>query len=297
MLLKGLYTVVITPMTASGDLDEEGFRRNLRFQLSHPVDGIVVLGTTGEAPTLNEKEKETVIRIAAEEIKGKVRLVVGTGSNSTRQTVENTVKAKALGADIALVVTPYYNKPTQEGIFLHFKEVSKAALPICIYNIQGRTGQNIQTDTLKRIVDLPLIAAVKESSGNISQMSDVIEMIGRHRPNFSVMCGDDALTLPLIALGGHGVLSVVSNILPGPVSELVKAALAGDFVKAQQLHYELMPIFRTAFIETNPGPIKAAMALCGMAAGPCRLPLCAPISENLAKLKQVVETFPKEWRA
>jgi 4-hydroxy-tetrahydrodipicolinate synthase len=294
MLMKGLYTVVITPLTPSGDLDEDGFKRNLRFQLGK-VDGIVVLGTTGEAPTLTAKEQETLIRIAREEVKGKAPLVVGTGSNSTRQTVENTAKAKELGADIALVVTPYYNKPTQEGIFLHFKEISNVGLPFCVYNIQGRTGQNIQTDTLQRIADLPHAIGVKESSGSISQMSDVIETIGRHRPDFSVMCGDDALTLPLIALGGLGVLSVVSNLVPKPVSDLVKAALRGDFVKAQEIHYELMPIFRAAFIETNPGPIKAAMAMCGMAAGPCRLPLCAPLPENLAKLKQVIDTFPKEW--
>lgn len=294
MDLKGLYTVVITPLTQAGDIDEEGFRRNLRFQLGK-ADGIVVLGTTGEAPTLTPKEQERVICIAVEELKGKVPLVVGTGSNSTKQAVENTAKAQSLGADYALVVTPYYNKPTQEGIFLHFKEISRVGLPFCVYNIQGRTGQNIQTDTLKRIADLPHAIGVKESSGNISQMSDVIEMIGRHRPGFSVMCGDDALTLPLIALGGHGILSVVSNLVPRPVSNLVHAALRGDFAKAQQLHYELMPIFRAAFIETNPGPIKAAMAMCGMAAGPCRLPLCAPLPENLAKLKQVIDALPKEW--
>lgn len=295
MLLKGLYTAVVTPFTGNEELNEEGFRHNLRFQVAH-VDGILVLGTTGETPTLTEKEKEIIIRIATDEIKSKVPLMIGTGSYSTKQTIENTAKAKALGADIALIVTPYYNKPTQEGLYRHFKEVSSAVdLPICIYNIQGRTGQNIQTETLKRISDLPNVIGVKESSGNIVQMSDVIETIGRHRADFSIMCGDDAFTLPLIALGGHGAISVVSNLVPRPISDLIKAVLHRDMTKAQELHYALMPIFKSAFIETNPIAIKAAMEMCGMAAGPCRLPLCELLADNAKKLKQVINTLPKEW--
>lgn len=293
--MKGLYTVVVTPFDAKGELDEKGLRKNLRFQVER-ADGIVVLGTTGETPTLTEAEKERVIRIAVEEVKGKLPLMVGTGCYSTRQTVDNTAKAKALGADMALIVTPYYNKPTQEGIYRHFKEVSSAVdLPVCVYNIQGRTGQNIQTDTLKRIADLPHVIGVKEASGQIPQMSDVIEMIGRHRPGFRVMSGDDALTFPLIALGGHGVLSVVSNLIPMPIREMTHAALSGDLKKAQTLHYQLMPLFRAAFIETNPIPIKAAMEMCSMAAGACRLPLCPLTSENTVKLQQVINAIPKEW--
>jgi len=293
--MKGLYTVVVTPFTKKGDLDEVGLRRNLRFQIDK-TDGIVVLGTTGETPTLTEDEKERVIRIAVEEVKGKLPLVVGTGSYSTRQTIEHTAKAKDLGADMALIVTPYYNRPTQEGIYCHFKEITSAVdLPVCVYNIQSRTGQNIQTDTLKRIADLPHIIGVKESSCNISQIGDVIESIARQRPGFCVMSGDDALTLLTISLGGDGILSVVSNLIPRPIREMTHAALKGDFDKARELHYQLMPIFRAAFIETNPIPIKAAMEMCGMAAGPGRLPLCPLLPDNASKLKHVVNTLPKEW--
>lgn len=275
-------------MTPKGDLDEAGFRQNLRFQLGK-VDGIVVLGTTGETPTLSEQEKETIIRIAAEEINGHVPLVVGTGSYSTKQTIENTAKAKALGADIALIVAPYYNKPTQEGLYRHYKEIASAIdIPICVYNIQGRAAVNIHTATLERIADIPGIIGVKEASGSSSQMSDVIETIASQRPEFSVMSGDDALALPLIALGGHGVISVVSNLVPDLVSALVKACLSDDMKKAQELHYQLMPLCRAAFIETNPIPIKAAMEMCGMAAGPCRLPLCELSNENVSKLKEAI---------
>lgn len=295
-MLRGVYTAIITPFTESGEVDFEGLSHNLQYQLQKGIDGIVVLGTTGETPTLTEKEKEAIIRFAVKEVKGKTHLMVGTGSYSTRQTIENTAKAKDLGADSALIVTPYYNKPTQEGLYLHFKAVTAACnLPICIYNIQGRTGQNILTDTLKKISDLPGIIGVKEASGNIAQMSDVIETIGRKRSQFSVLSGDDALTLPLISLGGHGVISVVSNLIPGPIIQMTHAALKGDFCKARELYYQLMPTFKAAFIETNPIPIKAAMQMRKMPAGPCRLPLCNLLPENDLKLQQVIHSQPPQW--
>lgn len=295
MELKGLFTVVVTPFTTSETLDKEAFRKNLRFQLDK-VDGIVVLGTTGEAPTLTDHESEEIIRIAVEEINHKIPLMVGTGTYSTKKTIENTAKAKDLGADMALVVNPYYNKPTQEGLYRHFKDLTAAVdFPICAYNIQGRCCVNIHTHTLERIADLPNIVGVKEASGDITQIGEVIGKIARQRPGFSVMSGDDALTLPLIALGGHGILSVVSNLIPRPIHEMVKAALKGDMEHARMLHHQLMPIFKGAFIETNPIPIKSAMQMCGMAAGPCRSPLCDLTPENAAKLKHIVGTIPKNW--
>jgi 4-hydroxy-tetrahydrodipicolinate synthase len=296
MELKGLFTAIITPFDDQDRLNEKGLRQNLRFQLQHGVDGIVVLGTTGETPTLTTQEKERVIQIAFEEIKGRSKLIVGTGSYSTLQTIEQTQRAEQLGADSALIVTPYYNKPTQEGLYRHFKAICKeTSLPICLYNIQGRTGQNIQTDTLKRLADLPNVIGVKEASGNVIQMNEVLESISNSYSRFKVVSGDDILTLPLLALGGHGVISVVSNLVPKPIKRLVEAGLKGDFHLARHLHYQLLPLFRAAFIETNPIPIKTAMNLSGMAAGHCRLPLCDLLPDHFQKLKAIVETLPLEW--
>ncbi len=296
MKLRGLYTALVTPFDSIGKLDKEGLRRNLRYQLQHQVDGVVVLGTTGEDPTLNPQERQAVIEIAVEEIKGKATLIVGTGSYSTELTIVATKKAQQMGADAALIVTPYYNKPTQEGLYRHFAAICETvSLPICIYNIQGRTGQNLQTDTLQRLMPFSSIIGVKEASGNMMQISDVIESAQHNRTQLSILSGDDALTLPLMALGGHGVISVASNLIPGPIHDLVKAASSEDFVKARVLHYQLLPFFKAAFIETNPIPIKAAMQLYGMAAGPCRLPLCdlAPTSFN--QLKTILNSLPPSW--
>jgi 4-hydroxy-tetrahydrodipicolinate synthase len=296
MQLKGLYTAIITPFDSHGKLDKEGLRCNLRYQLQHQVDGIVVLGTTGESPTLTSHEKQTIIEVALEEVKGKATLMVGTGSYSTDMTIAETKKAKDMGADAALVVTPYYNKPTQEGLYRHFAALCQAvSFPICVYNIQGRTGQNLQTETLQRLMSFPSIIGVKEASGNIMQMNEVIEMAKQHRPHLSILSGDDALTLPLMALGGHGTISVVSNLLPNLLQNLVQATLNGDFASARDWHYQLLPLFKAAFIETNPIPIKAAMQLCGMAAGPCRLPLCDLASTSLNQLKQVLNMLPSSW--
>lgn len=287
---QGVYTALVTPFDAKGQLDEEGLRKNIRHQIACGIDGIVPLGTTGESPTLSSKEKEHIISIAIEEAKGKIAVMVGTGSYSTQQTIENSLLAQKKGADMVLIVTPYYNRPTQEGIFQHFKAVASAiTVPIILYNIQGRTGQNIATDTLKRIADLPGIIGIKEASGNMGQISDVIEMVARHHPNFSVMSGDDALTFPIMAMGGLGIISVAANLIPKQVKSLVTAIQKGDYKTARELHFQLMPFFRAAFIETNPIPIKAAMSHYGMPAGSCRLPLCDMSPENLSKLKAVLQ--------
>lgn len=296
--VKGVYTALVTPFNKKGEVDEEGFIKNVHHQLKNGVDGLVTLGTTGEAPTLSEKEKERLVKITVKETKGKAVVMIGTGSYSTEQTIKNTQCAEKLGADMALIVTPYYNKPTQEGLYRHFKTICEnTKLPVLLYNIQGRTGQNIQTDTLKRLADIPQIIGVKEASGNITQINEVIEMIGRHRKDFCIMSGDDSFTLPIMALGGCGVISVVSNLLPKMVKELVQAMLKGDYEKAKTIHFELMPIFRGAFVETNPIPIKAAMELCGMASGPCRLPLCDLTENNQKGLQQLLKQYTTEVRS
>jgi 4-hydroxy-tetrahydrodipicolinate synthase len=284
-MIKGVYTACITPFTEEYEIDEEGFRENLQFQIASGVDGLVILGTTAESPTLSEEEQEIVLKIALEEAKGRLPVWVGTGSYSTKEAIKKTIKAKVMGADGALVVTPYYNKPTQEGLFRHFEAIAHSTkFPIIVYNIQGRTGQNLSTDTLKRLSYLPEIVGVKEASGNINQMIEVIETIAPARPEFSVMSGDDALTLPLMSLGGAGVISVASNLIPKEIREMVLFALKGDFHEARKLHYELMPIFRDAFIETNPTPIKFMMGKMGMKAGPVRLPLSPLLPENEQKI-------------
>lgn len=289
--IEGVYTALVTPFDAEGRLDEEGLRNNIRFQIASGVDGIVPLGSTGEAPTLSLQEKERVIQISIEEAKGKVLVMVGTGSYSTQQTIENMRLAENLGADMALVVSPYYNKPTQEGLYRHFKAVAESSsLPLIIYNVQGRTGQNVAIETLKRLADIPKIAGVKEASGNISQIGEVIEIIARHRADFSVLSGDDNLTLPLMAMGGHGIISVVSNLIPKEIKKMVQAIAAEDYALAREIHYQWMPLFRGAFIETNPIPIKTAMNLCGLPSGECRLPLCELLPENEQKLHAILQS-------
>jgi 4-hydroxy-tetrahydrodipicolinate synthase len=291
MKVSGVFTALVTPMK-SGEVDYDGLRKNIRFQIKNGVNGILPLGTTGETPTLSREEQDKIIKLAVEEAAGKIPVMVGTGSNSTEHTVENTRIAKELGADIALVVTPYYNKPSQEGIYLHFKTITgKVDIPLVIYNIQSRTGTNIETATLKRIAGLPHIIGVKEASCNINQMGDVINSIAKNHKNFSVMSGDDAYTLPLLSLGGDGVISVVSNLVPDLVVKMVKAGLNGDFIKARALHYQLLPVFKGAFIEGNPTSIKTAMNICGMPAGECRLPLCGMSAENEKKLKEILKNM------
>jgi 4-hydroxy-tetrahydrodipicolinate synthase len=216
-------------------------------------------------------------------------MMIGTGTNSTATTIAQTKLAEEHGADSALVIIPYYNRPTQNGIFLHFEAVAKSTkLPIMIYNCPGRCGQNISLETIKRLFKIPNIVGIKEASGSISQISDTIALANEFRPDFTILSGDDSLTLPTITLGGHGIISVVSNLLPKEIVKLTRALQNGDFKEAQQLNFELLPIFRAAFIETNPAPIKAAMNFHCLPAGPCRLPL-APLEEaNAKKLTEVL---------
>ena len=291
MELKGVYTAMVTPFREDR-IDEAGLVQNIRTQLAAGISGLVFLGTTGESSTLTDEEQKKVIEIGVQETKGKAAVIIGTGSYSTRQTVEKTRRAKEMGAEVALIVTPYYNKPTQEGIYRHFEAISSNVdLPILVYNIQGRTGVNIETPTLLRIASLPNVIGVKEASGNIVQIGEVLLSVRKKFPSFVVLSGDDGLTLPIMVLGATGVISVVSNLVPERVVSLVDAALKGRFHEARQIHEELSPLFKLAFIEVNPTPIKYAMDLCGMAAGPCRLPLCEMRRESqeilAAKLREM----------
>lgn len=281
--LRGAFTALITPMTETGAVDYEGFRRLIAFQIEAGIDGLVPLGTTGETPTLDEDEEEKLIGIAVKENRGRVPLVIGTGSNSTRHMVGYTKRAQDLGADAALVVTPYYNKPNDSGLIRHFEEAASVGLPVMVYNIASRTGRNIPLSLMETISQIPGIIGVKEASGDITQMGDTIQRIASPRNAvgnaFSVLSGDDGLTLPLLALGGDGVVSVISNLIPDKVAALVKAGLAGDFTQCRRLHYELLPFMKAAFVETNPVPIKTAMSWAGLPGGAARLPL-GPLSKQ-----------------
>lgn len=283
-MIKGVYTALITPFTDDLKLDLEGFRENIRFQIQEGVDGLVILGTTAESPTLTSDEQEECIRVAVEEVQNRVPLWVGTGSASTEETVKKTLKAKELGADGALIVTPYYNRPTQEGLYQHFATVAtKTSFPIILYSILGRTGVNLSVETCLRLMEFPEIVGIKEASGNLSQM---MEIIRQKKPHFSVLSGDDNLTLPLISVGGHGVISVLSNLIPSQICKLTHLALEGNYDEAREIHYRLLPLIQMAFIESNPSPIKTMMKTLGMKSGPVRLPLTSLTQENHWKLEQ-----------
>jgi len=290
---RGAFTALVTPMTESGDVDYDGYRRLIEFQLEQGIDGIVPLGTTGESPTIDEDEEEKIIEITMKTAGGKIPVIVGSGSNDTKHMAEYVRRAKRHGADAALVVTPYYNRPNDDGLIRHFEAAANAGVPIIIYNIASRTGRNIPTPLMKEIAKIPNIAGVKESSGDINQMGDVIREIAIPSKNsnnrFWVLSGDDALILPLTSMGGDGVISVVSNLLPAKVKALTKAALDGNYEEARAIHYELLPFIKAAFVETNPVPIKQALNWAGLPAGPARLPMgkLTPASEAVLRKAMV----------
>lgn len=292
MEIKGTYTALITPFTEEGAVDYKQLQKNIEFQIENNIDGLLALGTTAETPTLTSEEKKEIVTYCKETINGRVPLMVGTGSNCTQKTIQMTLEAEISGADIALVVTPYYNKPTQEGIFQHFKAVAdQTNIPILVYNIQGRTGRNIETDTLERIAQLEGIIGVKEASGNINQIQSVITSIHGSIDTFNVMSGDDSLTLPVMSLGGSGVVSVISNLYPKEVTTMVNAVLDGNLEKAREMHNFLLPIMKGAFIETNPSPIKEAMKLYGMDSGKVRLPLTELQEDNKLIINEIVQNL------
>ena len=287
-MFKGAMTAIVTPFTEKGSIDEEALRKLVEFQIKNRIDGLVPCGTTGESPTLDYDEHEKVIEIVIDAAKGKVPVIAGTGSNSAKEAIEMTRHAADAGANASLQVCPYYNKPTQEGLYRHFSAIANAVdIPIVIYNIQGRTGVNIETSTLARLAkEHSNIVGVKEASGNVSQIMEVINDLPK---GFDVLSGDDNLTLPLMALGGKGVISVASNIIPREMHDMCEFALKGNLEKARQIHYRLLPLFKGIFIETNPIPIKAALAMEGMIKESYRLPMCEMQKENREKLKKVLE--------
>lgn len=284
--IEGAITAMVTPFRQDGSLDIEGLKKNVEFQIAQGISGLVPLGTTGESPTITEEERKAVITAVVEAARRRVPVIVGTGTNSTATTIEHTRKAKELGADAVLIVSPYYNKPTQEGLYRHFKAVADAVdIPIIIYNIKGRTAVNIETATMERFKGIKNLVGVKEASGDMSQMKDVIAKMPK---DFVVLSGDDNMTLELIKAGGVGVISVISNLLPRKVADLCAYAMQKKYAEAEEVSAYLSPLFKAAFIETNPIPIKEAMAMAGMPAGPLRLPLCELRPENRETLRKVL---------
>jgi 4-hydroxy-tetrahydrodipicolinate synthase len=289
MLFQGCGTALVTPFRKDGSLDEPTLRSLVRRQVEEGINFLVPCGTTGESPTLTRDEHLRVVGITVEEAKKRVPVVAGAGGYNTTEVIELAKEVRAVGADGILSVTPYYNKPTQEGIYLHFKTVAAAAkLPMILYNIAGRTGVNIETATLKRLSEIDNIVGVKEASGNITQIAMVIAQMPQ---DFAVLSGDDVVTLPLIALGGHGVICTVSNEIPKQMTALTQRALANDFAGAREILRKFLPLMEANGIETNPIPVKAGMAHMGLLEPVWRLPMCPPSAASQAKIEKVLETL------
>ncbi len=287
-MFSGAFTAIVTPFK-DGRVDEAGFKSLIRYGIDGGVSGFIPCGTTGESPTLSHEEHNRVVELTVSEVAGQVKVIAGTGSNSTSEATSLTRHAKSVGADAALLVNPYYNKPTQEGLYQHFKTVAESVdIPIVLYNIAGRTAVNVENDTMERLGKIPNIVGVKEASGNILQMSEVVRRCG---PDFDVLSGDDQMTFPLMALGGKGVISVVSNLVPDRMSAMVKCMLDGEVDKARTMHFDLFELCQAMFLETNPIPVKAALGLMGRIELDYRLPLCPPSPANLEKLKAVLEKY------
>ena len=289
MLFQGCGTALVTPFRKDGSLDEFTLRSLVKRQIDQGINFLVPCGTTGESPTLTHKEHLRVVEITLEEAKGRVPVLAGAGGYNTAEVIELAKEIKAMGADGILSVTPYYNKPTQEGLYQHYKAIAQAVkLPVIVYSVQSRTGVNVEPATLKRLSEVEYIAGVKEASGNIGQMAAVLHLVP---PNFTVLSGDDAITLPLIALGGRGIVSVVSNEIPAEMTALAQYALANDFAAARDLQRKYLPLMDVNFVESNPIPVKAALALMGLLEPVWRLPMCAPNQANLAKIEKALETL------
>ena len=288
MIFKGTATALITPFTRDG-VDFESLDRILDDQLAGGVDAVVVLGTTGEPATMTMAEKRAVIEFAVKKLKGKLPVIVGTGANSTAAAVEMSVTAESLGADALLLVTPYYNKAMQKGLIAHFTAVADAVhTPIICYNVPGRTGVNMLPATFAELAEHPNIAAIKEASGNMEQIEEAIRLAGDKAVVYS---GDDGITVPVMAMGGMGVISVVSNAAPRFTSEMTSAFLSGDLKKAAKMQLEMLPFVRAMFCEVNPIPVKKAMQLRGLCNGILRLPLTEMTAENAAKLEKLMPAF------
>ena len=285
-MFQGCGTALITPFRSDLSLDEEGLRRLVRRQIEAGIHFLVPCGTTGENPTLSREEHLRVIEITLEEAQGRTPVLAGCGGNDTREVVELARDLEGLGADGLLVVTPFYNKPTSEGLYQHYREVARATrLPIVVYNVPSRTGCNVDPATLARLAEIETVVGVKEASGNISQIAAIFQAVP---PSFAVLSGDDAVTLPVIALGGVGVISVVANEVPFAMARLTSLGLEGDFPAAREMQRRLHPLMEVNFIESNPGPVKAAMGLMGLIEPLFRLPAVYPKPESVRKIEQVL---------
>lgn len=288
-MFSGCLVAMITPFR-DGEVDEPALRKLVQFHLKNGTNGLVPCGTTGESVTMTEDEQLRVIEIVVEEVNHRIPVVAGTGTNSTAKTIKLTKEAQRRGADAALLVTPYYNKPTQEGLYRHFEAVARATdLPLVLYNVPGRTSVNLAAETTARLAKIPTVVAIKEASGNMDQVSQIIES---SPSEFSVLSGDDSLTLPMLALGGTGIVSVVGNIVPRAMSELVRSYLDGNIARARELHYQLFDLCRAMFIETNPIPVKTAAEILGLCSSEMRLPMCPMGESNRQKLESVLKSSP-----
>jgi 4-hydroxy-tetrahydrodipicolinate synthase len=285
---QGTGTAIVTPFTRDGAIDEAALRRFIDFQIEGGVDMLFPGGTTGEGATLEDDETDRLLSIVLDQAKGRVPVIFGAGSNSTKKAVKATERAKKLGATGVLSVGPYYNKPTQGGYIEHFKAVAEVGLPVVVYNVPGRTASNIQAATTLKLAEVPNIVAVKEASGDLGQMMEIL----RSRPaGFRVLSGDDALTLPLIAAGGDGIVSVISNEMPRMMSDMTNASLSGDFARARELHYKMLPLMNANFVETNPIPAKTVLAMMGLMEENYRLPLVPITAGNRTNLQKIAETL------
>ncbi|HEV8616464.1 MAG TPA: 4-hydroxy-tetrahydrodipicolinate synthase [Methylomirabilota bacterium] len=286
---SGSFVALVTPFR-NGKIDEAKVRELVEMHVAAGTDGLIPCGTTGESPTLSHDEHKRLVEIVVEAAGKRVHVVAGSGSNSTAEAIELTTHAERAGASGALVVNPYYNKPTQEGLYRHYRAVADSVrIPILAYNIASRTAVNVETPTLARLArDCHNLVGVKEASGSLDQMSQVIAACG---PDFCVLSGDDNITLALMAIGGHGVVSVIANIVPKETAELTHAALEGDWKRARELHYKLFPLARAAFLETNPIPIKEAMAMAGMIEAEFRLPMCRMSDANRETLRGILRPY------
>ena len=285
-MFSGTFTALVTPFR-NGEVDVEALEGMVELQIQHGASGLVPCGTTGETPAMSEAEDRLVVETVVRAAKGRVPVIAGTGSNSTDMAIKYTRMAQEVGADGSLQVAPYYNKPTQEGLYRHFAAIAESTeLPLVLYNIPGRTGVTISAETMGRLAEIPTIVGVKDSTLSMNMIADVIDLCGEE---FDVLSGDDPMTLPLIALGGRGVISVASNVAPGAVSDMVNSLLSSDFERGRELHYELLPLFRSLFVETNPIPVKTAASLLGLCSDEMRLPLVPMEGENLRVLQEALD--------
>jgi len=285
VMFTGTYTALVTPFL-DGELDEAAFRSLIREQVAAKVEGIVPCGSTGESATLSHDEHERAIKIAIDEAGGRVKVIAGTGSNNTREACRLTRAAADAGADGALLISPYYNKPTQAGHVEHYKAVAAASdLPLILYNIPGRTGMNMAPETVARLAEVKTIVGIKEASGSVDQWLAIRKLCG---PDFCLLAGDDGATLPIMALGGHGVISVITNLIPARFKAMVDAAAAGDFASAREIQFAVLPLLQSLFLEVNPIPVKAALAMMGKIRNELRLPLTTMTETPAAKLREVL---------